>query len=135
MLTDRDFDENDYDMLLALDDDDSDDEEQQLLSGRSKGVDLSLLSSLPTSIITNEQLKQWREGSNAKEEMNEQEEEANQRTCAPRVDLLTCSICLEEYEEGDEVRRLPCWHAFHAQCIDRWLTHHVECPVCKFEVG
>ncbi|CAN0394941.1 unnamed protein product [Lampetra planeri] len=32
-----------------------------------------------------------------------------------------CSICTEAYEEGEVMRTLPCLHAFHAACIDRWL--------------
>ena len=44
----------------------------------------------------------------------------------------TCSICLSEYEQDDEIRRMPtCDHAFHAACIDEWLLLNASCPVCR----
>ena len=33
-----------------------------------------------------------------------------------------CTVCLDEYNEGDEIRELECEHAFHKTCIDEWLT-------------
>eukprot|EP00899_Mesostigma_viride_P014981 jgi/Mesvir1/23484/Mv22332-RA.1 len=42
-----------------------------------------------------------------------------------------CSICLEELQEGDVMRTLPCVHAFHIACIDPWLRQQAACPVCK----
>jgi hypothetical protein len=47
----------------------------------------------------------------------------------------TCCICLLDFEEGDECRNLPCFHSFHATCVDRWLVDKSTCPVCTREVS
>ena len=44
-----------------------------------------------------------------------------------------CSVCLCEFEPGEQVRTLPCAHFFHAACIDRWFERKRECPLCKFD--
>ena len=50
-----------------------------------------------------------------------------------------CVICLEEFQDGDRLRVLPCSHLFHMGCIDKWLSgsfSHKDCftygcPTCK----
>mmetsp|Transcript_62106 Transcript_62106/g.202697 ORF Transcript_62106/g.202697 Transcript_62106/m.202697 type:complete len:108 (-) Transcript_62106:289-612(-) len=66
----------------------------------------------------------------------------------------SCSICQEKFvpdaprhEPGQHVRRLPCSHMFHEECINGWLTsrggRHEDqadstfqpvCPLCNTEV-
>jgi len=48
-----------------------------------------------------------------------------------REETQTCSVCLETYREGETVRTIPCFHTFHAKCIDPWLAEKAECPICK----
>ncbi|XP_020204854.1 probable E3 ubiquitin-protein ligase HIP1 [Cajanus cajan] len=43
-----------------------------------------------------------------------------------------CAICLEVYEDGDEIGKLDlCIHIFHVQCIKQWLMQRNVCPICK----
>ncbi|KAM0440919.1 hypothetical protein ACHAPT_000222 [Fusarium lateritium] len=44
----------------------------------------------------------------------------------------TCAICIDTLEDDDDVRGLTCGHAFHAVCLDPWLTsRRACCPLCK----
>ncbi|XP_010058374.2 probable E3 ubiquitin-protein ligase RHA1A [Eucalyptus grandis] len=44
-----------------------------------------------------------------------------------------CAVCLSSIEGRDEVRELSsCSHAFHRECLDRWVDYkQVTCPVCR----
>lgn len=46
----------------------------------------------------------------------------------------TCPICIVDFEEGDDLRVLPCegHHRFHQQCVDQWLLElSSSCPICR----
>ncbi|KAJ8748979.1 hypothetical protein K2173_013418 [Erythroxylum novogranatense] len=45
-----------------------------------------------------------------------------------------CCICISAYEDGAELRELPCCHYFHSMCIDKWLYINATCPLCKLNI-
>ena len=52
-------------------------------------------------------------------------------------DDATCVCCLCEFEEGEDVRLLPCpikKHCFHVECIDTWLAKNSTCPICRSSI-
>ncbi|EEF37267.1 ring finger protein, putative [Ricinus communis] len=45
-----------------------------------------------------------------------------------------CAVCLSVLQDQEMARSLPnCKHTFHAECIDKWLTSHSTCPICRTE--
>lgn len=49
-------------------------------------------------------------------------------------EISTCSICLQNYEVGDDICWSPnetCKHAFHTECLSSWLMKHDNCPLCR----
>ncbi|KJH45086.1 zinc finger, C3HC4 type [Dictyocaulus viviparus] len=52
----------------------------------------------------------------------------------PENEQERCTVCLCEFETGEEVRNLRCTHIFHVNCIDKWLVYNKKCPVCRLDV-
>ncbi|KAH9505142.1 hypothetical protein Btru_059664, partial [Bulinus truncatus] len=48
---------------------------------------------------------------------------------------LQCSICMDDFELDIEVRKLPCDHLYHPECIIKWLELHGTCPVCRKDLN
>ena len=49
-------------------------------------------------------------------------------------DKKRCSICLENFKNGDDSIILPCIHIFHAECIKKWMKKKNACPICKSKI-
>lgn len=46
-------------------------------------------------------------------------------------DATTCSICLQDFQQGDRIGDLPCKHPFHVDCLKEWISLKNHCPLCK----
>lgn len=46
-----------------------------------------------------------------------------------------CAICHYEYRKDDDVKKLPCNHIYHSNCVSNWLEEHHSCPLCRKECG
>lgn len=49
-------------------------------------------------------------------------------------DSEKCTICLSQFEIDNDVRRLPCMHLFHKDCVDQWLVTNKHCPICRVDI-
>lgn len=45
-----------------------------------------------------------------------------------------CSICLGEYEKGEDLVQVPCLHIYHDECLTSWTSNHTKCPLCNYEL-
>lgn len=50
-------------------------------------------------------------------------------------DRNVCPICLMQMEKNDLVRKTPCAHDFHSNCIDSWCLKTLTCPVCRADLS
>jgi hypothetical protein len=44
---------------------------------------------------------------------------------------VKCLVCQFAYEKEECLRRLPCNHCFHKDCVDQWLQAKDFCPYCR----
>lgn len=46
----------------------------------------------------------------------------------------TCSICLDDFGPGKDVRRTCCGHYYDAKCLGNWLNVNRTCPLCRTDL-
>lgn len=132
-LLDREFDDLDYDALRALDGDNP----PGVASLSDAEINALPLHKHKTPMGNNHQTSE--NGSSSKQATGANEKKVDipnaDTAMKGRDEDLTCSVCLEQVNDGEIVRSLPCLHQFHASCIDQWLRQQATCPVCKFRLG
>uniref|UniRef100_A0A1A9V9E2 RING-type domain-containing protein n=1 Tax=Glossina austeni TaxID=7395 RepID=A0A1A9V9E2_GLOAU len=43
----------------------------------------------------------------------------------------SCAVCLNDFQLNEVIRKLPCAHDFHVDCVDKWLKLRRTCPMCR----
>ncbi|KAF3774577.1 E3 ubiquitin-protein ligase RING1-like [Nymphaea thermarum] len=45
-----------------------------------------------------------------------------------------CAVCKDDISKDELVKRLPCSHFYHDDCILPWLNLRNTCPVCRYQL-
>lgn len=91
-------------------------------------IDAAFVNNLRTTKFTNTELQSNQDGN--------EKGKAPIEAQMPIVNWSnkSCPICLEEFEDGDELTELPCGHFYHPSCITPWLMNRSPCcPLCKID--
>lgn len=49
-------------------------------------------------------------------------------------EVVVCAVCKDKFSMEEKVRKLPCGHYYHDDCILPWLNIRNTCPVCRHEL-
>ena len=45
-----------------------------------------------------------------------------------------CPICLNTLNDSGPVKKTPCGHLIHAECLEPWLNLRTTCPTCQTDL-
>jgi len=48
-------------------------------------------------------------------------------------EIKGCPVCMDELSAGAVIT--PCNHYFHEDCLATWCASHLDCPLCRQQVG
>ena len=121
----------DYETLLALD-------AAEGFTAPRMGVSQTLIDRCPVMKLTQAHINNMSGGGTKVKEddhlalaADEEGDGSTRNPLRPVDDEYACTVCLDEYREGDEIRTLPCMHQYHMACIDPWLLENGDCPECR----
>lgn len=63
---------------------------------------------------------------------NEEEDKDNK---SQNDDSKNCRVCMCDFENGEEILTLHCFHIFHTECIGNWFKTQDWCPICRTKIG
>jgi len=49
--------------------------------------------------------------------------------------IIRCTICQYDFIDNEYIKELGCYHKFHLECLDTWLTQKKNCPNCNEEIN
>ena len=102
-------------------------------SSSSGGVDMSVSMDHPAQVHETKRDSGQDHGGEEPEERSG-DPEGLETVDPATIGHETCPICIVDFENGDDVRVLPCEgkHRFHQECVDPWLLElSTSCPICR----
>lgn len=92
-------------------------------SRRSRGLDIAQILSHLSAIAS---------GSNENDQSCEIDRlQTIKITSKILASTQSCTICQEDFKQNETIKKLPCDHYFHANCILPWLQSQSTCPICR----
>ena len=90
------------------------------------GASVSDISLLPVVTVTEDDVISTETGTDGSRDQEHADMNSNK---------YCCSVCLDNYQIGEQKKILPCFHTFHEKCIDQWLIQNGSCPICKHRIA
>lgn len=45
--------------------------------------------------------------------------------------FFQCGVCMDSFQDGEDIKKLFCEHIFHKECLNQWLQSKKNCPLCE----